>query len=173
MSATPIRPILICYDGSVGARRAIECAGTLFPGRDAIVLHTWRPVAGIAAAYAIVPAAAYGEGELSRAALKLAEEGVGLAEAAGLKPRAQIVEAAMDAVWHAILSVAEQDDVAVVVLGARGLSHLKSAVLGSISHAVAQHAHRPVLIVPPASLCTALATGTSVPEGRTDTLTTA
>ena len=173
MNVMPTRPILICYDGSAGARRAIECAGTLFPGRDAIVLHTWRPVAGITAAYAIVPAAAYGEGELSRAASKLAEEGVGLAKAAGLKPRAQIVEAAMDAVWHAILSVAEQDDVAVVVLGARGLSPLKSAVLGSISHAVAQHAHRPVLIVPPASVCAAPAKDTCVAERRTDTLTTA
>jgi nucleotide-binding universal stress UspA family protein len=173
VSATPIRPILICYDGSAGARRAIECAGTLFPGRDAIVLHTWRPVAGIAAAYAGVPAAAHGERELSRAALKLVEEGVGLAEAAGLGPRAQIAEAAMDAVWHAILSVAEQDDVAAVVLGARGLSPLKSAVLGSISHAVAQHAHRPVLIVPPASPSEAPATDACVAEGRTATLTTA
>ncbi len=37
-----------------------------------------------------------------------------------------------------------------IVIGARGLSTFKSFVLGSVSHGVAQHAHVPVLIVPPA-----------------------
>ena len=37
----------------------------------------------------------------------------------------------------------------IIVLGARGLSTFKSLVLGSVSHGVVQHAHRPVLIVPP------------------------
>jgi nucleotide-binding universal stress UspA family protein len=144
-------PILLCYDGSAGARRAITVAGALFPGRTAIVLHSWRPVAGIAAAYAIVPTPACDPKDLRRAALHLAEEGVELARAAGLQPSPQIVEAAMDAVWHAILRAADEEDVAVIVLGARGLSPLRSAVMGSISHAVSQHAHRPVLIVPPAA----------------------
>ena len=31
-------PILICYDDSVGARRAIEAAATLFPASRAVVL---------------------------------------------------------------------------------------------------------------------------------------
>ena len=35
------------------------------------------------------------------------------------------------------------------MLGARGLSAVRSIVLGSVSYSVAQHAHLPVLIVPP------------------------
>jgi nucleotide-binding universal stress UspA family protein len=34
------------------------------------------------------------------------------------------------------------------VLGTRGLTGVKSLLLGSVSHAVLQHADRPVIIVP-------------------------
>jgi hypothetical protein len=37
-------------------------------------------------------------------------------------------------------------------MGTRGLTGLKSVLLGSVSHAVAQHADRPVLIVPSADV---------------------
>ncbi len=150
MSTSETQPILLCYDGSAGARRAIETAGALFPGRKAIVLHTWRPVGGIGAAYAILPVAVYDEAGMHRAALALAEEGAALATAAGLDAQAQVAEISMDAVWHTILEVADQDDAGLIILGARGLSSLKTLVLGSVSHGVTVHAHRPVLIVPPA-----------------------
>ena len=51
MSVRAMTPILICYDGSAGARRAIETAGGLFPGRRAIVLHAWSPMAILGASY--------------------------------------------------------------------------------------------------------------------------
>lgn len=35
-----------------------------------------------------------------------------------------------------------------IVLGTRGLGGVKSFLLGSVSHAVVQHADRPLLIVP-------------------------
>ena len=35
-------PLLLCFDGSERAARAIERAGTLFAGRDAVVLTVWR-----------------------------------------------------------------------------------------------------------------------------------
>jgi nucleotide-binding universal stress UspA family protein len=145
-------PILLCYDRSAGARRAIQTAGTLFPGRPAIVLHVWSPIAVVAAAYGgILTPDAYDESELQRAALTLAEEGVGAAVAAGLDARPEVAEATYKGTWHAIIDVADRHDAAVIALGARGLSTFRSLLLGSVSHGVAQHAHRPVLIVPPAN----------------------
>jgi nucleotide-binding universal stress UspA family protein len=38
----------------------------------------------------------------------------------------------------------------VIVVGARGLSTVASALLGSVSNAVVHHCKRPVLVVPPA-----------------------
>lgn len=46
-----------------------------------------------------------------------------------------------------ILEVAEADDVDMIVVGCRGLGRLRSAVLGSVSHKVAQHAPCSVTIV--------------------------
>ena len=73
-------PILICYDGSEGAQRAIETATDLFPGRKAIVLHVWSPVALIASTYGgMVSLPSYDDNELQQAALALSEEGARLA----------------------------------------------------------------------------------------------
>jgi nucleotide-binding universal stress UspA family protein len=38
----------------------------------------------------------------------------------------------------------------VIVLGSRGLSGAREVLVGSVSHDVAEHSGRPVLIVPPA-----------------------
>ena len=49
--------------------------------------------------------------------------------------------------WRTIVVVAAQEEAAVIVVGARGLSG-PAAVLGSVSARVSRHAGRPVLIVP-------------------------
>ena len=38
-------PLLLCYDGSEDARHAIQRAGSLFPGRRALVVTVWQPTA--------------------------------------------------------------------------------------------------------------------------------
>jgi nucleotide-binding universal stress UspA family protein len=151
LSTPATDPILLCYDRSAGARRAIETAGTLFPKRKAIVLHVWSPIAIGAAAYGAVALAAYDESELLKAARELAEEGADVAKAAGLDATAEIAEATYEGTWHAILQAADERRAGLIVLGARGLSTFRSLLLGSVSHGVAQHSHTPVLIVPPAT----------------------
>ena len=51
-----------------------------------------------------------------------------------------------DPAWE-IVRIAEDRDVDLVVVGARGLGTLERLLLGSVSEAVLHHAGRPVLIV--------------------------
>jgi nucleotide-binding universal stress UspA family protein len=51
--------------------------------------------------------------------------------------------------WEGIVDVADELYAAVIVIGSRGLSGLKEILEGSLSHQLAEHAGRPVLVVPP------------------------
>ena len=47
------------------------------------------------------------------------------------------------------LDVADEVDAAVIVIGSRGLTGAREWFDGSLSHQIAAHSGRPVLIVPP------------------------
>ena len=150
MSTLGNSPVLICYDRSEDSRRAIVVAGSLFTGREAIILHVWTPVAVIAAAYGgMVSLPSYDDHELQKAARVLSEEGTRIATDAGLVAKAETTKSTHEGTSRTILAFADERDAALIVTGARGLSAFKSFVLGSVSHGVVQHAHRPVLVVPP------------------------
>ena len=51
--------------------------------------------------------------------------------------------------WQGIVDVADELDAAVIVIGSRGLGGLRELTRGSLSHDVATHARRPMLILPP------------------------
>jgi nucleotide-binding universal stress UspA family protein len=156
------KTILIGYDSSEGSRRAIATAGELFPGAKSIVLHAWSPISLMVAAYGGMVALPDEDNALQESAAKVAAEGCRLALEAGLKAQPEITEVTYQGTAHTILDVAEQYDADVIVLGARGLSTFKSMMLGSVSHSIAQHAHIPVLVVPPA----VPADATAQPAGR-------
>ena len=142
-------PVLIAYDGSASADHAIAAAAALLPADSAVVLTAWETIVfagpmGFANPY-IDPDVENARGE---PAAELAERGAGIAREAGFASAEPRAEHAGQAAWATILEVARERDASAIVLGARGLSPVKSALLGSISHAVAQHSDRPVLIVP-------------------------
>jgi len=142
-------PILICYDGSDEAGRAIKTAASLLGPRRAVVLDV-APFLTVAESFATVSSAVPGTGfeDLNEAdALDRARAGVELAEEAGFSAKPRAWEAS--STWEGILEVADQVDAELIVIGSRGLSGLREALEGSVSHEVAVHAGRPVLIVPP------------------------
>lgn len=143
-------PVLIAYDGSDFAKAAIAEAGRqLRPGRRAIVITVSEPMdtipfvgaAGVPidddTMTAIFDAARSG-GE------KTAQEGCDLARAAGLDPEPLVATGAP--IWNRIVEAADEHGADLIVIGSRGLSGLKYAVLGSVAAAVAQHSKRTVLI---------------------------
>jgi hypothetical protein len=94
-------PLLLCFDGSDDARRAIKRAGALFAGRHALVVTVWQPIADLD-----------------------------------------------DFAWTG--AIAGQVNIVELnrgVMGSRGLTGVRSMLLGSVSSAVVHHADRPTLII--------------------------
>jgi nucleotide-binding universal stress UspA family protein len=149
------KPVLLCFDGSEDAAIAIRRAAGLTAHRQAVVLTVWEPMAG----WAPSDPASILSAPLDRLASKaldidqvleeLAQEtlgrGVDIARDAGFAAEGQLVEGEP---WHAICNAAHDLDAEAIVMGARGLSRMKSMLLGSVSFAVLTHARRPVLVIP-------------------------
>jgi nucleotide-binding universal stress UspA family protein len=144
------QPILLCYDGSDDAFRAIEFAGSLFPGRKAVVLSVWEK-------YGVLSGIPRVDDELMQEATEqMAADGAERAEAAGFIATPVAVEAE-HGVATAIIETADEHDALLIVMGTRGNTGIRSLLLGSVSHSVAHHAHRPLVIVPSGPLAEARA----------------
>jgi nucleotide-binding universal stress UspA family protein len=163
-------PVLLCYDGSEPAKQAIRQAAAILSGGPAIVLTVWESLGS-----ALLRSAPSGATQLGRDFREISEDvvneldegtakrahataaaGVEIAAAAGFdaRPLARRAlghwsERSAVTIWQAVLQAAEEEDVALVVLGSRGRSGLKSALLGSVSYGVVHNSTRPLLIVPP------------------------
>jgi nucleotide-binding universal stress UspA family protein len=146
-------PLLLCYDGSEDAKHAIERAGDLFAGAHALVVTVRQPfaatdtVAVLGATGGMVNVV-----EVERASAEtdggVAGEGVRIAQGAGLDAEPLAIEST-GPVWETIVGVADCHDAATIVMGSRGLTRLRSILLGrSVSKAVVHHAERPTLIIP-------------------------
>jgi nucleotide-binding universal stress UspA family protein len=141
-------PILICYDGSESARNAIAVAGSLLGGRRAVVLEV-APLQEVAEAFAGMGS---GAASLDRLALDTAaaraDEGAELARAAGFRAAGRTE--LESPTWLGVVEVADEIGAAAIVVGSRGLGGIRALFEGgSVSHQVATHAGRPVLVVPP------------------------
>ena len=151
--------VLICYDGSPDAKAAIAHGARLLKGEQAMVLTIWQPFLNIVAhtpTFGLGAAAVDSEKideESLRAAQERTEEGVRLANEAGVQALARVVPQAITTA-DTILAEAEALDASAIVMGSRGLTGVKSLLLGSVSHAVMQHADRPVIVVPSPEVAT-------------------
>ncbi len=151
-------PVLIAYDGSDAAKRAVSAAAELFGGRHAYVITVWEP--GLAYAMSDleptgpelspIPMDIQGtqelEDELQVHARRTAAEGAELAKTAGLDCEALVV-AERVSVAEALVEVANKQSVAAIVVGSRGLTGLRARLEGSTSSAVLKHAACPVVVV--------------------------
>ncbi|HYB27172.1 MAG TPA: universal stress protein [Solirubrobacteraceae bacterium] len=144
--------ILIAYDGSADAQAAIERAARLLCDERAVVLTVWEQIIDVLTR----TGSAFVAGDVDYEALdrasekqarERAEEGVRRAGEVGLKAQVE-VRAREGSVASTILAAADDVGADAILMGTRGLTGLKSVLLGSVSHAVLQHADRPVIVVP-------------------------
>lgn len=151
-------PALVCYDGSEGARAALEAMAETISAHDVIVACYWQPFAESTKRFAIdllelvqdPSGINQREEELARA---IAEEGAKHARSLGLAATGQAVR--IDSpIDEAILAHAESIDAAAIVLGSRSRRTVRSLILGDVANEVVQRATRPVFVVPSSDLAT-------------------
>ena len=149
--------MLIAYDGSVEAKRALEYAGRFLSTPRAYILTAWEPLQhqanrGVGASMAGAmyhPSDRPGEDDPAHAdALEICKEGVRIAHDNGFEAEPFLVESATT-LWSAIVDAADELDADIIVSGTRGLTGFKSLFQASVSDNVLRHAGKPVLIVPP------------------------
>jgi nucleotide-binding universal stress UspA family protein len=146
------KPTLVCYDGSEESSRALAAIRGLLTPTQVVVLTVWQPLTtklaetGSFGVFALEDETELDDSE-EQAARQAAEEGAEAARAAGHTATARVEEADR-AAWMKIIEVADEIDAGLIVCGTRGRGRVKTALLGSVSHAVLSHSGRPVLIAP-------------------------
>lgn len=147
----PGSSIVVCYDGSPGAARALRGAGTLFPGQPAVIVYI-RPQldAGRIHTTSVTTTRAELIEEVRvadrREAEAVAEEGVTLAVHAGLKARPLTVETTHP-IAYAILQVVMNETAAAVVIGRTARITSGPSPLGSVTRSVVDNCLTPVVVV--------------------------
>jgi nucleotide-binding universal stress UspA family protein len=137
----PDGPLLIGYDGSAEAGRAIDVAAALLTPTAAVVLEVaplLTPGESLVSVGLPVSGAAAYEHDNRVDAGRRAQAGAELAREAGLHAHARVCMT--EPRWQGIVETAREIDAAAIVLG--------SGRLPGVSDDVARHADRPLLIVP-------------------------
>jgi nucleotide-binding universal stress UspA family protein len=150
--------VLLAYDGTPPAAHAVRVAARLLGPGPAVVATVWEEGLAVVSA---MPSPEFGMGgtpldveaarEVDEAAHEhanqVAREGVELARSVGFAAEPAVVADEVN-VAETLLHLAAERGATVLVLGSRGLGGLRARLLGSTSHAVLRHAHRPVLVIP-------------------------
>ncbi len=142
------RPVLICWDGSEGAARAIGGAAAIVgAARRATVLFAHVPTEsarGILGGFSAPDAPIMGPAD----AEVLLEEGVRVAREAGFAASGLPVIAERKTA-EIIASTAEAEGSLLITMGQRERSGIGTLILGSVARGVLENDHRPVLLAGP------------------------
>lgn len=144
--------VVIGYDGTDEARRAVVFAARVLEPDRALVVHVFSEavMTGAPPAGGASPALSRRrQADIERHARAVAEEGMALARSDGLEAVA-LVRRGMgpDHVARVLHDVAECFGAEVVVIGHRHASPVKSALLGSVSVTMVRDERAPVPAVP-------------------------
>lgn len=139
----PHGPAILCYDGSEGAARAIRLAHRLLRDRHPALVtfvHTLteRSLGGVGLG-PDAPVIGAADAEV------ILGQGVKLAQDAGFDAEGLRIEADRNTA-AIIVDTANDHDADVIVMGRRGHSNIRTALLGSVSRDVINAFHRPVLV---------------------------
>ncbi|MGA8855776.1 MAG: universal stress protein [Candidatus Bathyarchaeia archaeon] len=143
--------LLVAVDGSDNAARAAKVAVTLAEkfGAELIVCHVIpTPSYPLAQAGMVGPATILSDyfAAARKDAKKVVDEAVRLAEMEGVKAIGVILDN-VSSVVEAIVNLAEDRNVDLIVIGTRGLTGFRRLLIGSVSSGVVSHAHCSVFLV--------------------------
>jgi nucleotide-binding universal stress UspA family protein len=145
--------VLLCYDGSASAQRALSVAASSLNGAPVVLLNIWNPPERVLAdGYGVSgddmgPAYGQLEGLAQERAAEILAEGEAKAQRLSF-PVTSRQEVNRSSTWKTILDVADEVDATLIVAGTHGSTAVQSRLLGSVSYALVHHTHRPVLLVP-------------------------
>jgi nucleotide-binding universal stress UspA family protein len=152
-------PVVVGYDGSPAADRAVRAAGGLLAGRRALVVVVWK--VGVGWELVELPAVSLGlppssldvrtaleiDQDLAERAQRLATQGAELARESGFEAEGlAIAEDLQVTVAEAILRVARENGAQAVVVGVHGHGRIGESLLGSTSRDVIRSASCPVVV---------------------------
>jgi nucleotide-binding universal stress UspA family protein len=153
------RPVVVAFDGSPAAMEAVRTAAEIFRGRPVVVVSVWEP--SLAVSESMMPITGIGgatynppsldqmealDSARSDHAQAAADAGARLASESGAQAEALCIADESD-VADSLLAVTERRGAVALVVGARRMGRLKSALLGSTSRRVLHEAQCPVLVV--------------------------
>ena len=149
------KTMLIAYDGTERADRALEYAAQLLRPSTVEILTAWEPVAHQTARavsrtgmhQSTVSPDSVEDDPAYEEALKICRQGTQLAENLGLAGRAHLVESATT-ISSAIVDAAHELDVDVIVTGTRALTGFRAWWTNSTADQIVRNAGLPVFIVP-------------------------
>jgi nucleotide-binding universal stress UspA family protein len=152
----PSSPVIIGFDGSPAAERALRGAGALLAPRPALVVVVWE--AGRAYDVLDIPTleapvvpldirtATEIDLAMADAAQRLAQHGASLARELGLAAEGLAVADDMS-VADTLIRLAKENSAPALVVGSHGHGQLRDLVLGGTARSVVQHAPCPVVVV--------------------------